>query len=45
MIGYIKTYIIANVKTQKNKIHYPLCQTHSPIQLSEYDDDGKSQIV
>ena len=27
MIWCIKTYIIAYVKTQKNKIHYPLCQT------------------
>ena len=30
MIWCIKTYIIAYVKTQKNKIHYPLCQTYSP---------------
>ena len=45
MIGYIKAYIIAYVKTQKNKIHYPLCQTYSPIQMSEYHDDGKSQIA
>ena len=29
MIWCIKTYIIAYVKTQKNKIHYPLCQTYS----------------
>ena len=25
------TYIIAYVKTQKNKIHNPLCQTYSKI--------------
>ena len=30
MIWGIKTYVIAYVKTQKNKIHYPLCQTYSP---------------
>ena len=30
MIWCMKTYIIAYVKTQKNKIHYPLCQTYSP---------------
>ena len=30
MIWCIKTYIIAYVKTQKNNIHYPLCQTYSP---------------
>ena len=30
MIWCIKTYIIAYVKTQKNKIYYPLCQTYSP---------------
>ena len=31
MIWCIKIYIIAYVKTQKNKIYYPLCQTYSPI--------------
>ena len=30
MIWCIMTYIIAYVKTQKNKIHNPLCQTYSP---------------
>ena len=30
MIWCIKTYIIAYVKTQKNKIYYPLFQTYSP---------------
>ena len=30
MIRCIMTYIIAYVKTQKNKIHNPLCPTHSP---------------
>ena len=30
MIWCIKTYIIAYVKTQKNKIYYPLCETYSP---------------
>ena len=29
MIWCIKTYIIAYVKTQKNKIYYPLCQIYS----------------
>ena len=29
MIWCITTYIIAYVKTQKNKIHNPLCQTYS----------------
>ena len=29
--GYIiKTYMIAYVKIQKNKIYYPVCQTYSP---------------
>ena len=31
MIWYTKPYKIAYVKTQKNKIYYPLCQTYSPI--------------
>ena len=30
MIWCIKTFIIAYVKTQKNKIYYPLCQIYSP---------------
>ena len=30
MIWCIKTYIVAYVKTQKNKIYYPLCQIYSP---------------
>ena len=30
MIWCIKTYIIPYVKTQKNKIYYPFCQTYSP---------------
>ena len=30
MIWYIKTFIIAYVKTQENKINYPLCQTYNP---------------
>ena len=32
MIWCIKTYIITYVKTQKNKIHYQLCQTYSNLQ-------------
>ena len=28
MIWCIKTYTIAYVKTEKNKIYYPLCQTY-----------------
>ena len=37
MIWCIKTYIIAYVKTQKNKIHYPLCQTYSPTDFQKVD--------
>ena len=29
MIWCIKTYYIAYVKSQKNKINYPLCQTYN----------------
>ena len=40
MIWCIMTYIIAYVKTQKNKIHNPLCQTYSPtmtpVALAEF---------
>ena len=35
MIWYIKTYIIAYVKTHKNKIYYPLCQIYSPTVLKK----------
>ena len=34
MIWCIMTYIIAYVKTQKNKIHNPLCQTYEWYILS-----------
>ena len=37
MIWCIKTYIIADVKTQKNKIHDPLCQTISPNCCLKFD--------
>ena len=37
MIWCIKTYIIAYVKTQKNKIHYPLCQAYNPTVVSFRD--------
>ena len=30
MIWWIRTYVIAYVKIQKNKIYYPLCQIYSP---------------
>ena len=35
MIWCIKTYIIAYVKTQKNKIYYSLCQIYSPTVLKK----------
>ena len=37
MMWSIKTYIIAYVKTQKNKINYPSCQTYSPTVVLKFD--------
>ena len=37
MIWCIKTYIVAYVKTQKNKIYYPLCQIYSPTVFFKFD--------
>ena len=39
MIWCIMTYIIAYVKTQKNKIHNPLCQTYSPTYTKRRKDN------
>ena len=45
MIWCIKTYIIAYVKTQKNKIQYPLCQTYSPYRwLISHDIAQKEKV-